>query len=626
LVLAGCFTPVRPEVDDLVCGSAGRPLDMQPPETAKTAFGPTPLMDTARRPDSQFDDIMLAALQETKGGNGPKETLDKKLTPPSDLEGSNLPKFTIPLDKNGKPDLPKLREIVQKYFPPLPDLGPDPQPLPGPGGKPLALGDLQQLARATSPLLRQAASDVVAARWTMVQAGAYPNPTIGLQGTTDSPSGGPTFGPIFEQTIKTMGKLKLAQAAAQMDYENAKLAYRRAETDLMASIRTSYFAVLVAQENMRQNHALAELTDKLYKVMVSQLKGGELAFYEPMQVGVFSGQARAALLQSRNSYLLAWKQLASNLGLVEMQPTELAGNIRHMPMPIYRYDACLVHVLSSHTDVGTADNVIARARYSLRLAEVTAIPDINVQAGVSNDETQPGPNRISGNFQVSFPVPIWDLNRGGIAAARAALMRANEEPHRVRDDLTARVADAFRRQRENFDLLQLYQKDILPKQVQAYVSSVRRYFGGEIGGVAFNDIITAEQNLVTVMSAYLSALQNEWQAVADLGSLLQTDDIFQMAEGQHFAQPPDLSQLAELPCCHACSPMPAAHLKPPDLTPPEAGGDLVPPPTLLGPPRQQAPAGSTATIPGRVTSNASTGPVLSVAPASPVLPRVSTAK
>ena len=577
LVVVGCTTGVRPDVDALVCSSAGRPLDLQPADASMV-----PTKTSLQRRDATVDDIMLASAQEKKGDGD----LRKRLEVPSQLEGNQYPPITIPLGPDGKADRQKLVEEVKKRFPPLPDIGPDPQPGPGPTGKPLTLSDLQELAMANSPLLRQAAADVKAAEGMMIQAGVYPNPSFTIFGNSVAPSGGPTFGGFFNQTVKTMGKLKLAQAAAEMDYESAKLAYRRAETDLMASVRTGYFSVLVAEESIRQNRALVLLTDELYKVMVDQLKGGELAVYEPMQVGVFAGQARSALITARNSYSLAWRQLASALGLPGMPPAQLVGNIRHLPIPQFRYDTCLAHVLANHTDVGIAALGLAKTRYNLRLAEVTPIPDVTVQAGITSDETQPLPNRIQGNFQTGVVLPIFDQNRGAIIAAKGALIRAVEQPHFVQDDLTARVTDAFRRHNENFDLLQLYQRDILPKQVQAYRSSVLRHFGGEAGGVAFSDIVTAEQNIVTVIGTYLGILQSEWQAVSDLGSLLQTNDIFQMAEGRRFVEVPDLSHLVELPCCHPCSPLPGAHLQGPDLHWPEAGFERKATATsLLGPPQ-----------------------------------------
>ena len=79
-----------------------------------------------------------------------------------------------------------------------------------------------------SPLIRQAASDVDAARGAMIQAGAYPNPHLGYE--CDNINTGRTAGyqgGNISQTIVTGGKLRLARAAAEVDVENAELALRR---------------------------------------------------------------------------------------------------------------------------------------------------------------------------------------------------------------------------------------------------------------------------------------------------------------------------------------------------------------------------------------------------------------
>src|SRR5439155_25028910 len=98
---------------------------------------------------------------------------------------------------------------------------------------------------------------------------------------------------------------------------------------------------------------------------------GEAAAYEPMQVAVFAAQARQALIQARNSYTLAWKQLATKVGIRGLGPTLLAGRT-DMALPRYEYAAVLAQVLTRHTEVATAVATQPKARYNLRLAEVTA--------------------------------------------------------------------------------------------------------------------------------------------------------------------------------------------------------------------------------------------------------------
>ena len=273
---------------------------------------------------------------------------------------------------------------------------------------------------------------------------------------------------------------------------------------------------------------------------------------------------------ARNSYTLAWKQLAASMGVRGMPPTALEGRI-DMPLPKYEYDKVLAHVLTRHTEVATAIVTQQKARYSLRLAEVTAIPDVSVQATLLNDNTLGLSNRLTAGIQASVPIPVWDRNLGAIRQARGALMRAVEEEHRVRDDLTARVADAFRRYDESRDVLELYRVDILPKQVQAFRAAVTRHYGGEIGKVAYTDLIASEQNLVSVIGPYIATLGAQWQAVVDVANLLQTEDLFQAHGVFPVAPVPDLERLLQLPCCHPCSPLPGAVIKEGADTWPKAG-------------------------------------------------------
>ena len=537
LFLTGCLFPVQQQVDDAICNRSKIGFDLH--------------LTNEDRVSQKQSGLILIAAQEAK----PVNTFEKRVTVGPLVPGHEAPFIKMPAFNASKE---VKAAAIKALFPALPKVQADPDFPPGPDGKALTLSDLQQIAFTNSPLLRQATSDIEAARGAAIQAGAFPNPTLGYETASAGPSGGPSYGMFMSQTFKPWGKLKLAQAAAMMDLTNAEFAHRRAETDLLSNVRTSYYAVLVAQESIRANRGLVELTDELYRVMVDQLRGGELAPYEPLQLKVFSEQARIGLVQARNSRLLAWRQLAASLGVPHMPATALAGNI-HRAVPQIDFEKALAHVLTKHTDVLTTASTIEKARHNLRLAQVTPYPDVNFQATVVNDLGPGGPSRNTAAFQVSVPVPIFDQNKGGIRQSQAALVRANEEPHRVHADLTSRFSEAYRRYEENRVLLERYQKRILPTQVQAFRAAVKRYSGGDLGGVAFTDLVSSEQTLVSVIGSYLLVVQAQWQALVDVSSLLQTDHLYQVADEVNSGPDIDFTELLTVPCHRPCAPvMPAA--------------------------------------------------------------------
>jgi cobalt-zinc-cadmium efflux system outer membrane protein len=287
---------------------------------------------------------------------------------------------------------------------------------------------------------------------------------------------------------------------------------------------------------------------------------------------VLAWQAQAALVQARNRYTGAWKQLAAAMGLPGMHPTELAGRI-DAPIPVYDHAAVLARALQSHTDVLSAENTLTQARFRLKLAQVQVVPDVTVNVVLQKDYTGP-PFGTVYSLQAGIPVPIFDRNQGGILQAQSQLVQSSEESHRVRDDLTTRLAVAFEAYENNRVLLRIYRDRILPDQVRAYRAIYDRYQkeaqpalppGVPVSATpAFSDVVVAQQSLAQSIATYAQTLGSMWQAVADVADLLQTDDLFQLGFAGACPEKVDVPDLAILPgltCLHPCSPLPDPQLK-----------------------------------------------------------------
>ncbi len=535
LLPAACRHPENAEIDQLTCLIAEHPRDVTPPPVVAEATPPT-------RPAPSVEN--KSGLKQTAF----TQVRDEQRTKPPSL-------LQIP------PDLPFANEPLPegKLLPQLRPLGPNPEPLPGPSGRPMTLPELEQTALATNPAIKQAAANVVAARGAYLQAGLHPNPSIGYEADTVNTSGSPGFqGGFLDQPIKTAGKLQLGRDVAEGDLRNQEIALRKAEADLLAQVRGNYFAVLVAQENMKVSLALAQFSDNIYRAQVELVKAGQAAAYEPYQLRVLAFQTRAALVQSRNRYVSAWKQLAASVGLSrDSHPVQLAGRV-DMPIPIYQYEAVLNQVLAQNTDVLTARTTLARARANVGLARANGFPDLDARVVLQEDYTTPPHQRFSYSIQFGGPLPIWDRNQGNIQQAEAQLVSATEEEHRVRLDLMTRLDDAFERYEDNRVLLEYYRTHILADQVRAYRSIYERHRTEPANPnspnppPSFGDVVQAQQTLVTTVTGYVTALGNLWQAVVDVAHLLQTDDLYGPASSQCVTPVPDLEALL---CVHPCSPL-----------------------------------------------------------------------
>ena len=225
----------RPAVDGAAAVTAPKPrddgpaIDAAPPPAAATSiqglpFGPAKEPDRVTRTsnsqvdlerpaqngDRPDDNVIRASFTQAErrdpGLNAPPPG-KFELTIPKAVPGSEAPLVTLPADRAERP------AAVARLFPALPPLPDEPAPQPGPDGRPYTLADFQRLAAENNPGLRQAASDVEAARGLMIQAGLYPNPNIGYGNNPDNNNtGSGVQGAFVEQLIKTGGKLTIAVA------------------------------------------------------------------------------------------------------------------------------------------------------------------------------------------------------------------------------------------------------------------------------------------------------------------------------------------------------------------------------------------------------------------------------
>jgi len=464
------------------------------------------------------------------------------LTIPPAVPGSEAPLVTVPPRES-----PELPEAVARLYPQLPPLPEEPVARPGPGGRPYTLADLQKIAAANNPALRQAASDVEAARGVMIQAGLYPNPTVGYETNPDNNNtGSGVQGGFIDQVIKTGGKLTIAVAGARMAMIVAELALKAARYSLATTIRGDYYTLLVAKETVRVNRGLAFFTDEIYRLQADLLGGGFAGAHEPAALRSQAFIVRLAHKQSIANYIYAWKQLVADMGVRQLPLSDVEGQIDRL-IPYYDYDEVLARVLANHTSIHTARANLAMARYNLKGAQVVPVPDVEIRGDLWKEHMiQPFQNYFT--LSMGIPFPIWDRNQGAILAATAAMVRAQEGPHAAEVTLTTNLATAYATYKTNLFAMEYYRRNILPDQVRYYrgVFERRRIDPS----AAFGDLVAAQQLLVADVTAYLGILSSLWTSVVGVADFLQTDDLFQVGKKLELPQLPDLELVHPWACPH----------------------------------------------------------------------------
>ena len=448
---------------------------------------------------------------------------------PSGLPGASATPVVPPRLTPGTTPAERERAMRAAY----PELTPVGANVVATGTAALSLADLQRMAFEHSPILMRARADADAAYGQVIQAGLYPNPTLGYQADQVQPNLPPTPGStgngagqqggFINQLIKTAGKLTLARAVAGFDYINTLVAVRRAEVDVLSAVRTQQFAVLVAEQGVNVNRSLLKLADEVYALQLRQVASGEAAGYEPLQLYAQAEQARNQLTQSEVSYLAAWKRLAAAIAQPNMAPTPLAGSAIALP-PDFSYDGLKTRVLEQHTELLTARNTIAQSQTNLTYQRRLVIPDIEVNQYHQYDNLA---QVYQFGVQVGVKVPLFDRNQGNIRQASARIARSSADLVAIENDLLGRLAEAFARYEANVVIAARYRDKILPNLTRAYQAIGRRY-QIEPDKVSFNDIVVAQLNLAQALQAYLTSLDAQWRAVVDVANLGQLDELYPM--------------------------------------------------------------------------------------------------
>jgi cobalt-zinc-cadmium efflux system outer membrane protein len=130
----------------------------------------------------------------------------------------------------------------------------------------------------------------------------------------------------------------------------------------------------------------------------------------------------------------------------------------------------------------------------------------------------PPPDNTFG-IGLSFPLPLWNLNRGNIASAQASLAQFQDALGKVQAQAAADLANARTELDEASSRLHRYQTAIL-SQSAAVRKSVS--FAFEKGAATLVDLLEAEPTDNTVRLAAAQAMADTASAQADMTAACST--------------------------------------------------------------------------------------------------------
>lgn len=303
--------------------------------------------------------------------------------------------------------------------------------------------DLLRQAEAAAPRLAESRAGVRQAEGQARQAAALPNPTVGV--TVENLGAGAPFAAIAprQTTVQVQQPLELGgQRAARTAAGDAGLGLARArEQQVHADFAYDLAAAYVQAE---ADGVRLGLADEALSMAVDDARAVEALVQAGKEANVRALQARAAVEAARAGRVEA--QTARDAALAKL--TALAGS----PAPFTALSGGLLahgEVLEPARAVdplSAPGYLAARAERDLaarrvRVEQVRAAPEVSAMVGVRQLQGATGGAVVAG---LSMPLPLFDRNRGAVAAARGELAAADArlDAARLQAEAEARVGQA----------------------------------------------------------------------------------------------------------------------------------------------------------------------------------------
>lgn len=396
---------------------------------------------------------------------------------------------------------------------------------PGPG-EPLTLDQLEQMALQANPTLAQAAAAVDAARGRARQAGTWPNPTIGYTGEEIAPGDvirGGEHGFFIEQTVPLGGKLRLGRDVFDRVADEAQSRVDLQRQRVIATIRTLFYEALTARRRVEVSERLAALATDAVDISRQLFNTGAADRPDVLESEIEARRTGLELEAARNEQFSIWRRIAAVVNDPALTPRPLAGSI-DTGIPEIERAAVVKMALDQSPAIRGARAAIERTRAVTALARRETYPNLFLRGSVLYNrellETGGQPVGREAAVEAGISVPLFNRNRGGIAAARAGEAAAQADLRRLELGLEARVAEVFKDYLTALRASEEYRTEVLPRADEAYALYLDRY---RSAAAAYPQVLIAQRTLFQMNAAYLENLVLAWHAALQLQGFLPGD-------------------------------------------------------------------------------------------------------
>jgi outer membrane protein TolC/preprotein translocase subunit SecF len=278
-----------------------------------------------------------------------------------------------------------------------------------------------------------------------------PLPGIGVLPVEKAPAGqgSSSFflnGAVLSQPVTQLLKIHEATGIARSDQRVAEADVKRAENDITLAVHQLYYGLLAVRKQK-------EAAEAGLKAAEESRREAEKAVLARNLLEVSIIESRTAVLQNKQSLLSANIQIADlNAELNQVLGLPLDTQLELSDPgpsegPVESRDYYLQAALCGNPEIESAKATVVKAQGGVRAARDEYIPDVTLFAADAYQEGASFLTQNVGVFGVMMSWDVWDWGKRShvIGERSAQLSQAQENVHRVSDQVTVELDKAYRK-------------------------------------------------------------------------------------------------------------------------------------------------------------------------------------
>lgn len=382
----------------------------------------------------------------------------------------------------------------------------------------MTLDAFVQQVSEQNPEVKFYQAEIAAARGERKSAGALANPELSgdvghkraREASGTLAGEGVAWSVGLSQSFEWPGRMPLRKAIANGQIALAELGLARFKASLASRARTLAFALDAARQQETAARDVAQRLHALREVVVQRDPAGVTPLLE---MRILEGNALTAQKRAIEAELAA-NAAKLELNLLRGERPDAAVNISAPEQQFRRslgFDELMAAARTNAYELRARQLELEQQGFRVSLAKNERWPAVSV--GPFYSEERAGDKERVAGVGVSFPLPLWNRNSGGIETARAREQQAEASLRVAQRELERQLQENLSAYTTRFDALAQWRADAVAKFREAAELGDRHY---RLGAVPISTYVELQEKYLEAVEAYYELKQEGYAAAQQL--------------------------------------------------------------------------------------------------------------